>query len=155
MKKLLAVALVIFLLHTLFSCSSFGKDQVITWYDNVLKTLSKELITSDQKLIGERRFTDDQYVGAYSADCDGADGRDVIFGGASIETRRIKISAEVERSSGSVTIRLCLGTETVDYVPDENGIFEKEIVFKGAENYIMLDYEDFTGTVALSASYVE
>lgn len=156
MKKILAAILAIFLICSLPSCSHNAKDQAIALYDSVLKTVSRAHLTSDRKLIGKRSYTDrDQYIGKYSSDCNRANGRDVIFGGASVETRRIRLSVLTEAKSGSVSIRICLGTDTEDYVPDENGIFEKEIVFEGAENYIMLDYKNFTGTVALSSAYIE
>ncbi len=52
-------------------------------------------------------------------------------------------------------IRIRLGSEVKEYKVDGDGNLEKELDFQGGGNYIMIDYDNFTGIVDLTAEYKE
>lgn len=83
-----------------------------------------------------------------------ADGRDVIFGGASVKERKIKLVANSITDSGNFKIRVRLGSKVEKYTVDGTSGFAKELEFNGGGNYIMIDYENFKGKVELSAEYI-
>ncbi len=110
-------------------------------------------ITGDEALIGIRKISDDAYTGTYWADCDGSTGRDVIFGGGSIESRSLCISGFIQTRSGKATVRIRLNAQVSELTPDKNGFFETKLSLKSGGNYIMLQYKDFEGTVELESKY--
>ena len=91
----------------------------------------------------------DCYSGSYNAQAEQMTGRDVVFGGAGMEERTISCSGNIDRESGSIKIRVRMNEEVVYISPNENGHFEKEFSFESGGNYIMVDYEDFTGSIEL------
>ena len=91
----------------------------------------------------------DYYSGSYNAQIEQITGRDVVFGGAGTEERTIICSGNIDRESGSIKIRVRMNEEVVYISPNENGHFEKEFSFESGGNYIMVDYEDFTGSIEL------
>lgn len=93
MKKLLAFFAVLILLGSLAACNLSGKEPegVLNRLDGIVGQIGNSQITSDESLQGVRNNTEDSYTGEYSAKCDGQTGRDVIFGGGSIQKRSLHI----------------------------------------------------------------
>ena len=150
MKKGIAVAL---LLVMLLSACSAKRERVITWFDRTVERLGSLPVTSDRRLIGERRY-DDTYTGQYYSDQDRpVTGRDTIFGGTSVRGRQLRLTADITTRSGSATLQLQLGTEKKEFTTNGDGRFETELELSGGGNYIMLDYDEFVGTVMLVCSY--
>ena len=112
-------------------------------------------ITEDEDLIGQRSRGRDDYVGGYSADCTGQTGRDVVFGGGSIQERTLRCYGMIAAESGSATVRIRLNEEVVILEPDEKGCFDTELHLWSGGNYVMVDYEDFTGTVQMTCEYTD
>lgn len=155
MKKVIAGALLICVLTVLVGCTDWNDnsdgikiiEQVKAWTE----TLGKKHITKDSDLCGERVLDQegDYYSGSYNAQAERMAVREVIFGGAGVENRTVICSGNIETKSGSVAIRVRMNEEVIYLSPDDNGYFEKELSFESGGNYIMVDYEDFTGSIEL------
>ncbi len=154
MKRLLTILICVVMVLSLGACSGNWKDNAVEQWDNFTNFLSKSQITKDKDLIGSRTLEDnDYYIGSYSAECENADGRDVVFGGASVYEKKLKVTAKVETQSGSATIRIRLGADVEEHTADENGNLELELELGSGNIYIMIDYEDFIGSVDLVSEY--
>lgn len=155
MKKVIVGTLLICVLTVLFGCSSWNNNsdgiKIIEQVKDWTETLGKKQITKDSDLCGERILEQegDYYSGSYNAQIEQITGRDVVFGGAGTEERTIICSGNIDRESGSIKIRVRMNEEVVYISPNENGHFEKEFSFESGGNYIMVDYEDFTGSIEL------
>lgn len=88
---------------TLASCRWESEDmqRVVDGYEALVSAVGSFQITNDRELIGSRMRGTDAYTGSYTADCQDADGRDVIFGGASIRTRRLHLTGQVRTEAGT------------------------------------------------------
>lgn len=73
---------------------------------------------------------------------------------ASARDKLIKVKAYIETESGSAVIRLRMNGKVLEYTPDTDGRFEREFNFQNGGNYIMIDFDRFTGTVQMTAEYV-
>lgn len=156
MKKIMIGILLFSLLGILCGCTE-GKnsndsesgtiEQLREWTGK----LGMTQITEDESLRGTRTLEneEDYYTGNYIAETDHVTGRDVVFGGAGIEERIIICSGTVDIKAGSIKIRVRMNEEVVYVSPDESGHFEKEFSFASGGNYIMVDYENFTGSIDL------
>ena len=82
-------------------------------------------------------------------------GRDVVFGGASIHNRDLFLSGHIETESGNATVCIRMNSEVVELAPDADGHFETTLKLNNGGNYIMVVYEDFTGTMEMNSEYFE
>lgn len=156
MKKGIIGILFICMVGAMYGCTEWksshddGKgviEQIREWTG----TLGKKQLTTDADLCGTRTLEqeEDYYTGSYTAKVEQMTGRDVVFGGAGIEERTVICSGMIDRKSGDIKIRVRMNEEVVCVSPDENGYFEKEFSFASGGNYIMVDYEEFTGNIDL------
>lgn len=155
MKKLVCLFLIILVSFGLSACSIQNADpqKILNAYEKFIIACGKTQVTDDNQLIGKRTLTADTYVGTYVATCENASGRDVVFGGGSLKQRTIKVTGDINMQSGKVTLSVRLG-EKKEVIPiKENGSFNVILDLEGGGNYIMLDYEDFKGTVNIYSSY--
>lgn len=156
MKRLFSLLLCVVMVFALSGCNGNWKDDAVDRWDNLTNFLSKSQITKDKDLIGSRTLDgDDYYIGSYSAECENADGRDVVFGGASVYEKQLKVAAKVETQSGSATIRIRLGADVEEHTADEDGNLELELELESGNIYVMIDYEDFTGSAELISEYIQ
>lgn len=154
MKRLFVVLLCIVMLLTFAGCSGNWTDNAVAGWDNLTNALSRSQITKDDELIGERTLADDDYyIGSYMADCENADGRDVVFGGASVYEKKLRVTAKVETTSGTATFRIRLGSEVEEHTADEEGNLELDLELESGNIYIMIDYSEFSGNVEMSCEY--
>ena len=155
MKKLFICGLTVLLICSLCACGNW-KDNAVDGWHKLTNSLSKSQITKDDDLIGERTLSDDDYyTGSYTAECSNADGRDVIFGGASVYEKKLKVTAKVETTSGKATFRIRLGSEVEEHTADEEGNLDLDLEIESGNIYIMIDYSDFSGSVELFCKHVE
>lgn len=150
-KRWMRAALLCCMVLPLVGC---GFRRVNSWEwlkiaDNVVGVLGASQITADEELLGQRACHDDGYVGSYEAQCQGSTGRDVVFGGGSIEPRRLQVYGRILTEAGQATVRIRMNEEVAELAVDEEGRFETELRLKSGGNYIMVDYEGFSGTVEL------
>lgn len=153
MRKWMRAVLICCMALSLTGCGyrSWNSWELLKFMDNLAGKLGASQITPDQELFGERVCHDDAYVGSYTAQCQSGTGKDVVFGGASIETRRLQIYGRILADAGQARVRIRMNEEVVVLETDEEGCFETELRLGSGGNYIMIDYEDFSGTVELTS----
>lgn len=157
MKKVFAIFAVAVLLLTFVEIKRKpSAEQIVNDFDGAIHIISLTQITSDKKLIGKRSFVDkDTYIGAYFSSCISENGRDVVFGGASIKDRKINLKVKILTESGAASLRVRTGSDVKEYSVDENGIIEKTFDFDSGGNYAMIIYNNFTGTVEMTSEYAK
>lgn len=158
MKHAIIFLLLTVLLLSLTGCrSNFMEPEAMQdFLDGVVENIGDSQITDDDDLIGERLLIDnDSYAGEYSAECNHMTGRDVVFGGASIHNRDLFLSGHIETESGNATVRIRMNSEVIELEPDADGYFEITLKLNNGGNYIMVVYEDFSGTVEMNSEYLD
>ncbi len=153
MKKLLVFFLTLILCMSLNSCAfdDIDPQEIVDKFDSFAEFLSKSQITNDKDLIGKRTYKENNYVGEYSSNCSFATGRDVIFGGASVYNRKIKVYGKIKTQNGFADVRIRTGSTVNIIKSDKEGNFEETFDFDGGGNYIMIDYNNFSGEIELFA----
>ena len=84
MKKIIVLVLSFIIIFLTIGCENLDKDKALDKYDKVINKLGDEALTKDNKLIGDREFGEDSYVGTYSAQYDNFTGDEIIFGGTGL-----------------------------------------------------------------------
>lgn len=155
MKKLIAFALLLCMALSFTGCQlNYEKpSEVLEKLEGWAENLGQSQITEDRALIGERILSEDSYVGRYCVDGEDETGKDVVFGGASIEKRQLKIYGTIATESGKATVRIRQNWDVTELETDEDGNFETNLSLDNGGNYIMISYEDFTGTIELYSEY--
>ncbi|HJI69261.1 MAG: hypothetical protein UCK97_09580 [Acutalibacteraceae bacterium] len=158
MKRAAAVLLTLALMLSLTACMSRGSMQLKRadrYFDDLRGAFKMSDVTNSARLIGKRENNGrDWFTGSYTAQCENETGRDTVFGGASARDKLIKVKAYIKTESGSAVIRLRMNGKVLEYTPDTDGRFEREFNFQNGGNYIMIDFDRFTGTVQMTAEYV-
>lgn len=158
MKRTVAVLLTLALMLSLTACMSRENlrfKRVDRCFDDLRGVFKMSDVTSSAELIGKRENNGrDWFTGSYTAQCENETGRDTVFGGASARDRRIKVKAHIKTETGSAVIRLRMNGRATKFLPDSDGNFEREFDFGSGGNYIMVDFNRFTGTVWMTAEYV-
>ena len=158
MKRAVAVLLTLALMLSLTACMSRGSMQLKRadrYFDDLRGAFKMSDVTSSAELIGRRKNRNGNwFIGSYTAHCENETGRDTVFGGASARDRRIKVKAHIKTETGSAVIRLRMNGKVLEYTPDTDGRFERTFNFQNGGNYIMIDFDRFTGTVQMTAEYV-
>ncbi len=149
----LVLTLVLVILPLLTACGirNMEAETCLEFLEGLASNLGASQITGDGDLMGERVCGDDAYTGSYLAECNGGTGRDVIFGGGSTESRRLRVYGRILADRGQAEVRIRMNEAVVVLETDEEGRFETELRLKSGGNYIMVDYEDFSGTVELNS----
>lgn len=130
------------------SCTSADVQECVSLCNNVIENLGALVLTPDENLIGIREKRDG-YCGSYRVNCEEKSGKEIVFGGTSLEKRERILSGTVQSSKGEVRIILQKGPQTIQIFPDESGSIYREVT-SFSSFYIRLEYEDFSGTVELS-----
>lgn len=137
-------------------CNFTEPNEMQEFLNGVVENIGDSQITDDDDLIGARFLVDDDsYVGEYTTECSHMTGRDVVFGGASIHNRALFLSGHVETESGKATVRIRMNSEVVVLESDADGYFETTLKLDNGGNYIMVIYEDFSGTVEMTCEYID
>ena len=157
MKKMLAIFIAaVIILGAVEVVRKPPAQQIVDDFDSIVHVISLTQITRGSKLIGKRDFIDkDTYIGSYSSSCISENGRDVVFGGASVKDRKIKLKVQILTESGAASLRVRTGSDVNEYSVDENGILEKTFDFDSGGNYAMIIYNNFTGTVEMTSEYAK
>ena len=155
MKKLIAFALLLCVALSFTGCqfNYENPSEVLEKLEGWAENLGQSQITEDGDLIGERILSEDSYVGRYCADGEDETGKDVVFGGASIEKRQLRVYGTITTESGKATIRIRQNWDVTELETDEDGNFETNLSLDNGGNYIMVNYEDFTGSIELYSEY--
>lgn len=155
MKKIIAAIAVVILISSFASCrlNYESPETVMSQLDSIAGKIGNSQITADETLIGTRNNAEDEYTGEYRSMCDGQTGRDVIFGGGSIEKRCVRIHGHIGLKSGEATVRIRMNSVATELQTDEKGYFETVLDMSSGGNYIMVDYKNFSGSVELISEY--
>lgn len=153
--KLRKIWVLPFLLLFLFSTGCAGKESILHSYERVVSAMGKLTCTPEYALIGTRMNRDDNYTGAYAAACEQARGTDIVFGGCSLQTRKIKVTGEVSCQSGLVQLLIKNGSDELRLIPDAAGKISQEITETGGDWYLAVKYADFSGNVTLCSTYIK
>lgn len=128
-------------------------DDILHFYTNTVEFLGSRQLTSKLNLIGERYDEKDDYTGAYKCSADNVTGRDVIYGGCSVDKIKLNLKGKADTQSGELKIRIRYGYD-VEYITiQEDGSFDELLEFEGGGNYIIIEYKDFTGEIDVLTEY--
>lgn len=157
MKRLLAIFIAaVIILGAVEVVRKPSAQQIVDDFDSIVHVISLTQITRNSKLIGKReKVGRDTYIGSYSSSCISEYGRDVVFGGASVKDRKIKLKVKILKESGGASIRIRTNSYVEDYSVDEDGNFEQTFNFDSGGNYAMIIYNNFTGTVEMTSEYAK
>lgn len=126
MKKIVIVISIIFI--SLIFCGCF-KDEVINEFDNTIKIIGDNALTKDKRLVGERIFGVDYYVGTYKVNYKDFSREEILFGGTTIERKNggiIHTKITIKGDSGSIkVIARMKGKDIV--LGDKNAIYEVDL----------------------------
>lgn len=150
MKKAVSFFLIACCLLPLAGCS---KDQVLGRYNEVLQAVGEATLTGSGDLQGERSFGADHYVGSYAADYEAFSGEEVLFGGTALEREggnEITVSCQIESTDGSIRLIYQTGAEEPEILCDTAGTYTGTIQLPAASNYIIVEMENFTGSLDLT-----
>lgn len=81
--------------------------------------------------------------------CEKARGKDVVFGGCGLQTRRLEITGSVSCQAGFVQILLKNGSKEIRLTPNSSGSIAESICGAGGDWYLSVEYADFSGSVTL------
>lgn len=157
MKRLITGCLVICTLFSLTACkfNYMSPEEIEVYMDGIVSRIGDSQITQDSNLIGNRTVGVDTYVGTYTSDCEDCTDRDVVFGGASIEARSVKVSGHIQTVSGEALVRIRMNGDVIFLDCSGDGYFESTLDLSSGGNYIMMIYEDFTGNVDMKCEYTD
>ena len=155
MKKIIAFVLLLCMALSFTGCQfNYEKpSEMLEKFEGWAENLGQSQITEDGDLIGERILSEDSYAGRYCADGEDEIGKDVVFGGASIEKRQLKVYGTITTESGKATVRIRQNWDVTEVETDEDGNFETNLSLDNGGNYIMVNYEDFTGSIEMYSEY--
>lgn len=146
MKNITNIIILILICFFTISCS---KDDIIKNYDNLNKTLGDLSLTKDNSLKGIRNFGIDHYVGTYKVEYKNFSGKEILFGGTTIERKKdnnIKINIEVNDSKGNLEI--IMNTKNNEQVlATKDGIYEYEFNVQDGSNYLLIAGTKYSGKI--------
>ena len=151
MRRFLVCCIAIVLVCSLCACGNL-KDTVLDGYDNLIQLFSKQALTDDKDLVGERKYDDDEYTGSYEAAYERFNGEEFLFGGTALEREdgnALKVTYTLEITEGVASLyRIASGEEYT--IADENSDDVYEFTLSTGDNYLVLKGENFTGTLTIS-----
>ena len=122
-------------------------------FNQVLQELGDDTLTRDRDLQGEREFGEDSYVGTYRADYASCTREERLFGGTSLERtsgNEIHISCDLDIAGGTAKLLLLTGDEEPQILCDTSTSYSDTLELPSASNYIIIQTENFTGSVDLT-----
>lgn len=147
------------LMWLLLFCSLVGtagccwKENILQVYNQTLQTVGSQGLTGEQQLVGERCFGSDPYVGRYAVVYQEFSGEEVLFGGTGLyrETgNEVGVDCSIVVDAGIVRLIWRSGTEEDIVLLEGSGTYHGTLTLPEATNSILLQCEDFSGSVALS-----
>lgn len=149
-KQVLLACLVLVLL---LGCCGCSKDEILNCYNSILRSASKLALSSDLGLKGMRKVGEDSYVGSYCAEYQRFSGREVLFGGTSIERRKteFKVAYDLTVFNGSGRLILVSG-DCRETLVDTEGEGELNYGFAASDQYLVFEGKGFDGSLELQVS---
>lgn len=135
MKKLLAIFIAaVIILGAVEVVRKPSAQQIVDDFDSIVHVISLTQITRDSKLIGKRENAGkDTYIGSYSSSCISENGRDVVFGGASVKDRKIKLKVKILTESGAASLRVRTGSDARNIPLMRMELLKRHLILTAAE----------------------
>ncbi len=148
MKRIVIIISIVFISLIVCGCS---KKEVINEFDNTIKMISDNILTKDERLVGDRVFGVDHYVGTYKANYKDFSSEEILFGGTTIERKKggvIHVKLTIKGDSGSIKVIARLKGED-KVLGDKNGIYEVDLNVLDGSNFIIVKGDKFSGILQL------
>lgn len=151
-KKIITVALLLCLILGISGCGGENlKDKLLDGYNDFLQFSSKHALTKESKLQGKKSKGEDAYVGSYTAEYKNFDGKEYIFGATGLERETgngLTAAYTLKITSGSASI-VWIHSGSEYTITNSEGEDTFEITIGSGDNYIVLEGDDFTGSLEL------
>lgn len=137
----------------MLSLTACSKDEIIDDFNHVLESIGNNNLTGNKKLQGNREFGEDSYVGTYKADYDNFTGKEILFGGTSLDRdagNEIHISCDLDIGSGTAKVILQTGNDESKILCETSQRYSEVIELSAASNYIIIQAENFMGSCELT-----
>ena len=150
--NLVTQGLILTICCLLLCLSACTKDEMIEQYNKILQTIGDISLSKDKELQGNRNFGQDNYVGTYDAEYSHFSGQEILFGGTALERKnsnnlQIKYNSIIK--DGSCKLILKTGAAKPKTLFDSNGSYFEMISLPSASNYIILEMNNFSGSISL------
>lgn len=155
MRQIITVIICIIVMLCAMLFQVVEVDDILNFYTSTVEYLGSRQLTSKHNLIGERYAQNDDYTGSYKCSAENVTGRDVIYGGCSVDKIKLNLKGKADTQSGELNIRIRNGYDAYYLEPDEDGTFDELLEFDGGGNYIIIEYKDFTGEIDVLTEYAE
>lgn len=149
-KKVLLLILITIITITL--CVGCSKDDILNTYDKFNRAIGDLNLTKDYKLKGHRTFGKDHYVGEYQVKYENFKGKEILFGGTTIERETgesIHLKIEVSDSFGNINIYMRLKDKQEPLI-FEDGTYEFDFNVKDGSNYLIIEAENYSGNININ-----
>lgn len=126
-----------------------SKDKVIENYDSIVHFLGENTLTKDKKLIGNRKFGVDKYVGTYNAEYEEFTGEEILFGGTGLSRKNgdhIHINFEISNSNGKIEVVMRY-KDTDKVIATEDGNYDFDSYVEGASSYFIIKADNYSGKI--------
>ncbi len=151
MKKKIIILLLLSVLCILY-LTACSKDAVIHHYNCALQKIGSRTLTRSGQLQGVRHFGADKYCGDYQAEYSSFSGKELLFGGTSVERAEgntLEISCRLNITSGQAKLIFQSGSKKEEILTDQSGCYTGTITLPAASNYIAIAGTSFSGSVTL------
>lgn len=155
-KFITTILLTFCLVFTMSGCSSDKddnlKDSILNGFNDILHHFSKEALTDNRDLQGEREEGIDTYTGTYSAEYDDFSDTEYLFGGTGLEREdgnELTVTYKLEVKDGEAKLYWMNKTEdTVIAEKSDHGIYN--VTLNSGDDYLVLEGDNFTGSLQVT-----
>jgi hypothetical protein len=151
-KKGIAFVLAALSLVALSGCSAFDKNAALRLYNDAISYFGEKPLTADDMLTGKRAFGEDSYVGVYSADYEGFEKTEYLFGGTCVERKgggKVDIICDMTAKKGEGELLLVCGNGGPKVLAAADGRYAQTFCIQEKSWYVGFRGRDFTGTLKL------
>ncbi len=148
MKRIVIIISIVFISLIVCGCS---KEEVINEFDNTIKMISDNILTKDERLVGDRVFGVDHYVGSYKANYKDFSREEILFGGTTVERKNggvVHVKLTIKGESGKVSVIARMKGEDI-VLGDKNAIYEVDLNVLDGGNFIIVKGDKFSGILKL------
>lgn len=153
-KVLVAAVLPLCLIFGLAGCSSDEnwKDTIINDFNDMLQHFSEYALTKDRDLIGYKTKGEDTYTGSYTAEYDGFNGKEYLFGGTGLERDNgndLTITYKLQVTSGSAKL-FWLDKDDESIITEADSADTDSITLNEGDHYLVFEGENFSGALRVT-----
>lgn len=128
------------------------KDNLIDGWNHWMQAFSRNALTKEEALQGQKQRGDDAYTGTYTAVYDAFTGKELIFGGTALEREngnRLNVTYTLTIEEGSAKLYWIAGGDTC-LIANDNSENTITYTLSPGDNYIVLKGENFSGALTLT-----